>query len=513
MKTLGVLQLTGLLFFSGAVGCGGGSTLPDGGGEAFDSDGDGYASDVADGADGGDGVCIEPDWEWNSGWDWWKAPPVCVNPSGTDPCSYEHALCRDGEWTCEDPRSGVWRRVELEKWAYGCGIYNEVFGCYPRLYYTEPKPDWKEEVTYTPPDPATLNGEWSLITQPDDIVPLGCEKYSGAQLQSFAINPKNPDVMYLGMDMEETSSRSGVAGAYKSVDGGKTWFMAWAGLGGSDCGWCRYAVTVRDLFVDPDDPRIVYAATEQRGLWRSVDGGARWEYVQYAPLPSNIYVGRVRKGKNGATYFFEDAQTFFRSMDNGATWENLGLVSHERPIRALVPDPVLPDRVWLGMGQPFDGLPSSEGLIQVSDDGGYTWREKGHDLLVLLSDKLPGVFDLDICPAEPQKMAAAVTGGGIFLSDDGGDTWRPGGGPVSGELRFYDADVAYAPLAEGCLLYASMAMTAGYTYLTEDGGATWSVFREDRLNHFAFNPYVPRMVWGLAATNYSYYCRGLYLRK
>ncbi len=458
--------------------------------------------------------CHEPDWEWNTDWDWWKAPPVCVNPTGTDPCSYEHALCRDGEWACEDPRSGVWKRAELEKWAYACGIYNEVFGCHPTLYYTEPKPDWQEEGTYTPPDPATLTGDWSLVMANEDVVPLGCKSGSGVQLQSFAINPRNPDVMYLGMDMEETSSRSATAGVYKSVDGGKTWFAAWAGLGGSVCGWCRYAVTVRDIYVDPDDPQVVYATSEQRGLWRSSDGGAHWKWVEYnPPYTSALYVGDVRKGKNGVTYLY-NSQALYRSTDSGVTWESMGLVSHEREIWALVPDPVLPDRVWLGMGQPFDGLPSSAPLILMSDDGGYTWREKGRDLLVLLSEKLPGVFDLDICPAEPQKLAAAVTGADIFLSDDGGETWRPGGVPVSGDLWFYyDADVAYAPLAEGCLLYASMAKTAGYTYWTEDGGATWSVFREDRLNHLTFNPYVPRMVWGLAGWTYSNYRRGLYSRK
>ncbi len=509
MKASGVLRVSGLLLIIGAVGCGSGSTPPDGGGEAFDSDGD--ASDSGDGADGGDKVCREPDWEWNTDFDWWKAPPVCVNPTGTDPCSYEHALCRDGEWACEDPKSGVWKRVELEKWAYACGIYNEVFGCHPRLEYTEPKPDWQEEGTYTPPDPATLSGEWSLITEPDDIIPLGCNTYSGARLQSFAINPRNPDVMYLGMDMEETSSKSAVAGVYKSVDGGKTWFEAWAGIGVSGCGWCRYGVTVRDIYVDPDDPQVVYATSEQRGLWRSSDGGAHWEYVWYPNL-SNIYVGEVRVGKGRTAYMFDNGSEFYRSTDRGVTWESNGLISHERPIKALVPDPVLPDRVWLGMGQPFDGLPSSAPLILVSDDGGYTFREVGHQLLTLV-EKLPGVVDLDICPAEPQKMAVAVIWGGIFLSDDGGETWRPGGGPVSGELRFFAADVAYAPLAEGCLLYASTDSTSGVTYWTEDGGATWSVFREDRLNHLTFNPYVPRMVWGLAAVNYSYYSRGLYLRK
>ncbi|NMB73549.1 MAG: hypothetical protein GYA21_00305 [Myxococcales bacterium] len=450
--------------------------------------------------------CHEPDWEWNTDWDWWKAPPVCVNPTGTDPCSYEHALCRDGEWACEDPKSGVWRRVELEKWAYGCGLYNEVFGCHPTLYYTEPKPDWQDEGTYTPPDPATLTGEWSLITEPDDIVPLGCNTYSGAQFQAFAINPRNPDVMYLGMDMEETSSRSAVAGVYKSVDGGKTWFAAWAGLGGSGCGWCRYAVTVRDIYVDPDDSQLVFVDTEQRGQYLSDDGGAHWTALKASC--ASLSESYVRKGRNGFHYS-SCSGSLFRSSDSGETWENLGIVSPHREIRALVPDPVLPDRVWLGMGQPFEP-PSNAPLILVSDDAGSTWREAGHQLLALVT-KTPGVIDLDVCPAEPQQMAAAVTGGGIFLSDDGGETWRPGGGPVSGDLRFYRANAAYAPLPAGCLLFASLSDKPG-TYWTEDGGATWEVFREDNLDHLTFNPYLPRMVFGLSGFVYSFGSQGLWLR-
>src|SRR3984885_9577890 len=97
---------------------------------------------------------------------------------------------------------------------------------------------------------------------------------------AIAVAPSNPDIIYVasgeGLQRPDLSVGNGI---YKSTDAGKTWTHL--GL--------RDGEQIPALVIDPADPNRLFAAVlghpfganEQRGIFRSVDGGKTWERVLY----------------------------------------------------------------------------------------------------------------------------------------------------------------------------------------------------------------------------------------
>ena len=101
-----------------------------------------------------------------------------------------------------------------------------------------------------------------------------------ASIGWITVAPSDPKVIYVGSG--EADMRNDIQqgnGMYKSVDGGKTWTH----IGLED------TRQIGKILVDPKDPNTVYVAAlghqygpnEQRGVFKSVDGGATWDKVLY----------------------------------------------------------------------------------------------------------------------------------------------------------------------------------------------------------------------------------------
>src|SRR6266446_79667 len=100
-----------------------------------------------------------------------------------------------------------------------------------------------------------------------------------SSIGSIAVAPSDPNVIYVGSG--EANIRGNVAasnGIYKSTDAGKTWKHVWTSIG-----------QIGTTIVHPTNPDIAYAAVlgnpfapgEQRGVYRTRNGGRTWERVLY----------------------------------------------------------------------------------------------------------------------------------------------------------------------------------------------------------------------------------------
>ncbi|TDB68863.1 WD40/YVTN/BNR-like repeat-containing protein [Arundinibacter roseus] len=200
---------------------------------------------------------------------------------------------------------------------------------------------------------------------------------------AIAVAPSDPNVLYVGMGEHAirgvmTSHGDGV---YKSTDAGKTWKHL--GLPAS-----RHIASVR---IHPQNPDVVYvavqgaahAATEERGVYKTEDGGKTWTKILYV-----------------------DTNTGCADLSMDATNPRIlyaGMWDHRR----------LPWKV-------VSGGPGS-GLYK-STDGGESWTK--------LSKGLPkemGKVAVSVSPANPQRVYANIEAegekGGVYRSDDGGQTW------------------------------------------------------------------------------------------
>ncbi|HZE22624.1 MAG TPA: glycosyl hydrolase, partial [Blattabacteriaceae bacterium] len=199
---------------------------------------------------------------------------------------------------------------------------------------------------------------------------------------AIAVAQSDHNVIYVGTG--EACIRGNISygnGVYKSVDAGKTW----KNVGLKD------TQHIGALIIDPRNPNIVFVAAlghaygqnEQRGVFRTTDGGTNWQKVLY------------KDNKTGAIDVVFDpnnSNTLFASL-----WE-----VYRNP--------------WsLNSGGPGSGL-------YKSTDGGSTWTHiEGHGLPA----GIMGRIGVSISGADSNKIYAMVESkeGGLYRSDDGGDSW------------------------------------------------------------------------------------------
>ncbi|MET0622577.1 MAG: SBBP repeat-containing protein, partial [Pyrinomonadaceae bacterium] len=183
-------------------------------------------------------------------------------------------------------------------------------------------------------------------------------------VNSLAINPTTPTTLFAGT----------VFGIYRTLDGGQTWTEMRGGISPS------VTPNVNEMVVVPSNPQVVFAATSNRGLLKSTDGGTNW-------APAN----------NGITTFGSQLST-----------------------RALVFDPSNTSTLYVAVN-------GFAGVVFKSVDGGANWTNSSTGLSVTLDGQTftPGVTALLVDPASPSTVYAGTSGGGVFKSTDGGANWSP----------------------------------------------------------------------------------------
>ena len=209
--------------------------------------------------------------------------------------------------------------------------------------------------------------------------------YFGGSIGAVAVSQSDNNVLYVGGG--EITVRGNVSygyGMYKSVDAGKTWKHI--GLENS-----RHIPRIQ---IHPEDPNLVYAAvmgdlyqsSEERGVYRSKDGGKTWEKILFANAdagavdlcmdPSNPRIlfattWRIRRTPYSLSSGGEGSD-FWKSTDGGDTWTkisgNQGLPKGPLGIMGVSVSPVNSNRV-------FAIIEAKEGGVFRSDDGGATWQK------------------------------------------------------------------------------------------------------------------------------------------
>jgi photosystem II stability/assembly factor-like uncharacterized protein len=172
--------------------------------------------------------------------------------------------------------------------------------------------------------------------------------------------------------------------------------------------------------VDPLDPQRIYVGTWGHGLWRSTDGGRRWERAEGIPHAAVTAVAAAPL-ERGVVYAGTEPSRIYRSDDGGVTWRELdglqALPSADswsfppRPqthhVRWIEPDPLAPGRLYVAI---------EAGALVRTPDGGRTWLDRVRG----------GPFDTHTAATHrlaPGRVYAAA-GDGYFESADGGERWR-----------------------------------------------------------------------------------------
>lgn len=255
-----------------------------------------------------------------------------------------------------------------------------------------------------------------------------------ASVGAIAVAPSNPNIIYVGsgegLHRPDLSVGDGI---YKSTDAGKTWRHL--GL--------RDGQQIAQLAVDHHNPARLFVAVgghpygpnQERGVFRSLDGGERFEKVLY------------------------------RDENTGASDVQL--------------DPSNPNIVYAGLWESREGpwenatFNGPNGGLFKSIDGGQTWRQLSHGLP-------PNIVqaNLAVAPSSPKTLFAAIRtniSSKLYRSADGGDSWtgttedsRPGLGIGGGDLPVvrFDSKNAQVVYSASVVCWKSI-----------DGGKTWEGWR------------------------------------
>jgi photosystem II stability/assembly factor-like uncharacterized protein len=258
------------------------------------------------------------------------------------------------------------------------------------------------------------------------------QKDASPSIGALAVSESDPNVIYVGTG--EACIRGNIVGGngvYKSIDAGKTW--KFVGLGDTRA--------IGRLIVNPKNPDIAFVAAlghpfgdnEERGVFRTRDGGKTWEKVLY------------KDAKTGAIDI-----TFDPSNSN-----------------------ILFATLWQARRTPWSldsGGPGS-GLYR-SGDGGTTWKEiKAHGL----PETVLGRIGVTVSGANPNRIWAVVEAekGGIYRSDDGGENWQL----LTDDHRFRQRAWYYSHIFADPKSADTVYILNTGVYRSNDGGKTFSVLR------------------------------------
>ncbi|MCW5944091.1 MAG: hypothetical protein KIS66_17820 [Fimbriimonadaceae bacterium] len=328
--------------------------------------------------------------------------------------------------------------------------------------------------------PALLQSQ-SLLSnlQPRQLGPT----VMGGRIADIAPFDKDPRIFYV-------ATASG--GLWKSSNGGITMAPVW------DRG---SSVALGAVAVGSEDPNLVWIGTGEAnsrnstawgdGVYKSTDGGKTWESVGlrnskhvssiliHPKDPNTVFVGAL-----GPLWGTGDERGLYRTTDGGKTWERTLYVDDRTGVIDLVMDPKNPRNMLCAMYERMrkpwqfaSGGPGS-GLYR-STDGGKSWKkvEKGIPAGPL------GRIGLDYFDKDPKIVIATIEagqgGGGFFRSTDGGETWTKMGN--TNPRPFYFSIPRQDPLDENRVYVPGVQLM-----VSDDKGATFRRLETDvHVDHHA----------------------------
>lgn len=241
--------------------------------------------------------------------------------------------------------------------------------------------------------------------------------------------PNKPNLFYFGATG---------GGVWRTKNGGRTWENISDGFFGGSIG----AIEVAE-----DDPNVIYVGGGEKtvrgnvssgyGMWKTEDAGKTWKQVgleksrhipRIATHPKNHQI--VYAAVMGNIYKPTQERGVYKSTDGGKTWNRTLFANENAGAVDLILDPnnprILYASTWNVRRTPYSLSSGGDGsALWKSTDSGETWKEISKNS-GFPSDTL-GIIGVTVSPINSERVWAIVENkekGGLYRSDNGGDTWE-----------------------------------------------------------------------------------------
>ncbi len=296
--------------------------------------------------------------------------------------------------------------------------------------------------------------------------------------------PNKPNLFYFGATG---------GGVWKTTDGGRTWSNISDGFFGGSIG---------SISVSKSDPNVIYVGGGEKtlrgnvssgyGVWKSVDAGKTWVQsgllksrhiprisihptnpdIVYAAVLGNIYKSTQDRG-------------VYKSTDGGTTWNKVLFANANSGAVDLTLDPnnprILYASTWNARRTPYSLSSGGEGsALWKSTDSGKTWKEISENK-GFAKDTL-GIIGVTVSPVDSERIWAIVENkdkGGVYRSDDGGETWALLNSDRSLRQRAWYYSRIYADPKDKDIVYV---VNVSY-HKSKDGGKNFSNYRAPHGDH------------------------------
>ncbi|MGH8427507.1 MAG: WD40/YVTN/BNR-like repeat-containing protein [Gammaproteobacteria bacterium] len=300
---------------------------------------------------------------------------------------------------------------------------------------------------------------------------------AGGRVTSVVGIPGNPSIYYVG---------TAGGGVWKSTDGGNSWNRLLTDADTSSIGAVALAPSnLNDVWVGTGEANVRNDTLTGGGVYYSPDAGKTWQFMglkdvgQIAAIvvnPQNPNI--VLVAALGDPWGPNEDRGVFRTTDGGKTWQKVLYVDDKTGASDLVMDSANPNVLFAGMWSVLrypwtlvDG--SKTGGVWKSTDNGATWKQLKNGL----PDGNTGRISLAIAPSNPNHVYALIPtrNGMLWASEDQGASWQMiSNNHALATRAWYFAGMAVAPNDENRVFFNSV-----HLMVSNDGGKTAQVADSD----------------------------------
>ncbi|MCJ7447578.1 MAG: hypothetical protein MUO72_07795 [Bacteroidales bacterium] len=319
---------------------------------------------------------------------------------------------------------------------------------------------------------SATGGVWKSVNEGTTFEPV-FEEIPTASIGDIAIDPKNPDIVWVGTGEANIfrSSNSG-CGVFKTTDGGKTWNVM--GLENTH--------TIGRIRINPRNPDMVYVAAtghewtpnEDRGLYKTNDGGKTWTKVLYIDENTGIY-DLVLDPKDPNTIYctswerirlkWNDPRTYETSKNNGI-WKSTDGGKNWNKINTGLPAMNKMGRIGIDIA-----LSNPKILYAYVDNYEVAYAAK------------PGEMD-----SYGRQRKDVIKGATVYRSNNSGETWTQVSGLTPDQKTFMERHSATYGWVFGQIRVDPNNENTVYTMglmlnQSTDGGKTFQSLRGPHVDH------------------------------